>query len=84
MTQVRLSPVVFAAIVAIFGVLALLIVDHGPWSKPLTKQSTNTIIKTDDATKAAGATVAPTVPQSTIEPVAPGPKPVQPATVPAK
>jgi hypothetical protein len=28
------SPVVFALAVAVFGVLAMLIVDHGPWSKP--------------------------------------------------
>jgi hypothetical protein len=28
------SPVVIAAAVAIFGVLAMLIVDHGPWSHP--------------------------------------------------
>ena len=27
-------PVVIAIAVAVFGVLAMLIVDHGPWTKP--------------------------------------------------
>jgi hypothetical protein len=28
------TPVVVAAAVAFFGVMAMLVVDHGPWSRP--------------------------------------------------
>jgi hypothetical protein len=28
------SPVVIALVVAVLGMLAMLIVDHGPWSRP--------------------------------------------------
>jgi hypothetical protein len=74
------SPVVFALAVAVFGVLAMLIVDHGPWSKP--HLQTAEIVdypSTLAAAKAAGATVTPTAPKTQLEPIAPGPKPAQPA-----
>ena len=72
--------VVIALAVAIFGVLAMLIVDHGPWSRP--KVQTTEVANdktTGEAARAAGANITPTVPKPEIEPVAPGPKPAQPA-----
>jgi hypothetical protein len=74
------SPVVFALAVAVFGVLAMLIVDHGPWSKP--HLQTAEIVdypSTLAAAKGAGATVTPTAPKTQLEPIARGPKPAQPA-----
>src|SRR5229473_5855904 len=74
------SPVVFALAVAVFGVLAMLIVDHGPWSKPhLQTAEMVDYPTTSAAAKAAGATVTPTAPRTQLEPIAPGPKPAQPA-----
>ncbi len=74
------SPIVIALAVAVFGVLAMLVVDHGPWSKPpvQTAEMPN-YTTTRSAAQAVGATVTPTAPKLQIEPVAPGPKPVQPA-----
>jgi hypothetical protein len=74
------SPVVIAIAVAIFGVLAMLIVDHGPWSHPRVQTAEVAHSKTTGAAaRAAGATVTPTAPKPELEPDAPGPKPAQPA-----
>ena len=73
-------PVVIALAVATFGVLGMLIVDHGPWNRP--RVQTAEIVNyttTGAAARAVGATVTPTPPKLELEPVAPGPKPVQPA-----
>ena len=72
-------PLAGAIAVAILGVLGLLIVDHGPWSKPhvQTAAVANTTT-TGDAARDAGASVMPTEPKG-LEPDAPGPKPVHPA-----
>jgi hypothetical protein len=73
-------PLMVALAVAIFGVLGMLIVDHGPWNRP--KVHTAEIVNyttTGAAARAVGATVTPTAPKLEVEPVAPGPKPVQPA-----
>jgi hypothetical protein len=75
-----LHPVMFALAVAIFGVLAMLIVDHGPWSRPTVQAADVANYKTTGAAAhAAGAQVVPTEPKAAIEPAAPGPKPAQPA-----
>ena len=74
------GPVVFALAVAMFGMVAMLIVDHGPWSKPhLQTAEMVEYPTTSAAAKAADATVTPTAPRTQLEPIAPGPKPVQPA-----
>jgi hypothetical protein len=73
-------PVVVAMAVAVFGVVGMLIVDHGPWNRP--KVQTAEIVNyttTGAAARAVGATVTATAPKLEVEPVAPGPKPVQPA-----
>jgi hypothetical protein len=69
-----------ALAVAGFGVLAMLIVDHGPWSRPQLQTAEIANYKTTgEAARAVGATVTPTAPKPKLEPAAPGPKPAQPA-----
>jgi hypothetical protein len=75
------SPVVVATAVAIFGVLAMLIVDHGPWSRPTVQTAEIANYHTTGAAaRAVGAMVTPTAPKAELEPDAPGPKPAQPAS----
>jgi hypothetical protein len=70
-------PVVVAMAVAVFGVLA---VDHGPWSRPKVKTAEVANYKTTgEAARTAAATVTPTAPKPVLEPIAPEPKPAQPA-----
>lgn len=73
------SPLVVAMAIAIFGVAAMLLVDHGPWNKPHLQTAQINYGNTNAAAKAVGAKVTPTDPKPAIEPVAPGPKPAQPA-----
>ena len=74
------DPAKIALAVAIFGVLAMLVVDHGPWSKPkIQTADVHSYSTTGEAARAAGATITKTAPPSAIEPDPPGPKPVQPA-----
>jgi hypothetical protein len=74
------SPVAIALAIAIFGVLAMLIVDHGPWNRPKVQTADiHTYTTTGEAARAVGATVGPTEPKSPVEPLVPGPKPAQPA-----
>ena len=74
------NPVVIAMAVAVLGILAILIVDHGPWSRPhLQTAEMANYTTTGAAAQAAEATVTPTEPKPQIEPIAPGPKPVHPA-----
>lgn len=74
------TPLLVAAVVAVLGVLGMLIVDHGPWSKPkLQPAASANYSTTGEAARAAGATVMPSEPKTPIEPIPPGPKPAQPA-----
>ncbi len=69
-------PVVAVVAVAAFGVMAMLIVDHGPWSWPQVQPAELANYHTTGAAaRAAGATVSPTAPKARLEPQAPGPKP---------
>ena len=75
-------PVVVALTVAVFGVLAMLIVDHGLWGRPhLQTAAVANYGTTGEAARAAGATVMPTAPKPALEPVPPGPKPAQSANL---
>jgi|1185.fasta_scaffold600245_1 hypothetical protein len=77
-------PVVIAIAVAVFGVLGMLLVDHGPWSRPHVQTADIANYKTTgEAARAVGATVTPTEPRRPLEPVVPGPKPAEP-TVPVE
>jgi hypothetical protein len=77
------SPLAVAVAVAIFGVMGMLIVDHGPWNRPKVQTAdVHNFTTTGDAARAVGATVLPTEPKSEVEPVAPGPKPAHPAQPP--
>jgi hypothetical protein len=73
-------PLVVAAVVAISGIFGMLVVDHGPWSKPKVQPAAiANYSTTGEAARAAGAKVMPTEPKAPIEPDPPGPKPAQPA-----
>ena len=62
-------------IVAGLTIAAMLLVDHGPWSKARVQPAHVAIYKTTgEAARAAGALVLPTEPKSPIEPKQPGPK----------
>ena len=62
-------------IVAGLTIAAMLLVDHGPWSKARVQPAHVAIYKTTgEAARAAGALVLPTEPKSPIEPEQPGPK----------
>jgi hypothetical protein len=75
-----LHPVIVASVVAVFGVLGMLIVDHGAWSRPHVQSAEVANYKTTgEAAHAVGAVVVPTESRPAIEPEAPGPKPAQPA-----
>jgi hypothetical protein len=74
------APVWVALAIAIFGVLAMLLVDHGPWNRPNVQTAEVANYKTTgEAARAVGAQVVPTAPKQEIEPEPPGPKPAQPA-----
>jgi Flp pilus assembly protein CpaB len=70
-------PVVIAIAIAVFGVMAMLIVD--PWNRPKVQTAEVNHKTTGDAAQAVGAKVTPTAPKSKLEPILPGPKPVEPA-----
>ena len=73
-------PVMIALAVAVFGVLAMLIVDHGPWTRPKVQTAEVAHHKTTgDAARAVGAKVTSSAPKSELEPTVPGPKPAEPA-----
>jgi hypothetical protein len=75
-----IQPATVATGVAIIGVLAMLLVDHGPWVRPTVQPAQVANYQTTGAAAhAVGAQVTPTEPKSEIEPAAPGPKPAQPA-----
>ena len=73
------SPVIVAAAVAVLGVVAMAVVDHGPWSRPhMEAAEVANHGSMGEAARAAGATVTPTEPKLDVEPVVPGPKRAQP------
>jgi len=85
MTEDRLrraggAPLKIAIAVAVLGVLGMLVVDHGPWSKPKVQHPmVANYSTTGEAARAAGAQVMPTEPKLDVEPNPPMPKPVHPA-----
>jgi len=73
------APLLVAIAIAVFGVFGIVIVDHGPWSKPKVQPAVITNYSTTgEAARAAGAKVTPTEPTLQIEPDPPGPNPVHP------
>jgi hypothetical protein len=69
------SPVVVALAIAIFGLVAMLLVDHGPWARPHAQSAeVADFHTTGEAARAAGAKVVPTEPKSELEPDPLGPK----------
>ncbi len=77
-TAIR-HPGVIALIVAGFTIAAMLLVDHGPWSRAKPQPAHVAMYKTTgEAARAVGAEVRPTEPKSPIEP-----KPPHPTTSPS-
>ena len=73
------APLKVAIAVAALGAFGMLIVDHGPWSKPKVQPaSVANYSSTGEAARAAGAQVMPTEPRLHVEPEPPVPKPVHP------
>jgi hypothetical protein len=72
-------PVWVALGVAIFGLVAMLVVDHGPWARPHPQPAHIAYHETTgEAARAAGADVTPTPPKSPLEPELPMPKQAEP------
>ena len=68
-------PGVIALIVAGVTIAAMLLVDHGPWSRAKTQPAHVAMFATTgEAAHAVGAKVLPTEPKSPIEPERPGPR----------
>jgi len=68
-------PGVIAMIVAALTIAAMLVVDHGPWSRAKTQPAHVAMFATTgEAARAVGAKVLPTEPKSPVEPERPGPK----------
>lgn len=78
--QDGVRPVWVALAVAVFGFLAMLVVDHGPWAHPhaRTTQLATHYQTTGEAARAAGANVVPTKPRDSVEPDPSMPKQAEP------
>ena len=74
-------PVWIALAIAILGIPAMLIVDHGPWARPQvhTAQLATHHQTTEQSAHSAGAAVAPTKPRDAVEPDPSLPAQVEPA-----
>ena len=69
------KPVWVALAVAVLGLAAMLLVDHGPWTRPHPQSAEVAYFHTTgEAARAAGADVVPTAPKSELEPDPLGPK----------
>lgn len=73
-------PVWVALGIAVFGFLAMLVVDHGPWAHPhvQTAQLATHHQTTGEAARAAGAQITPTRPSDAVEPDPSLPRQVEP------
>ena len=82
MSRALRHPGVIALIVAGVAIAAMLVVDHGPWSRAKTQPAHLAMFATTgEAARAAGAMVLPTDPKSPIEPQRPKTSPtVNPVT----
>jgi hypothetical protein len=79
-TSLMAHPAIVALVVAVLGVLALLIVDHGPWTRPKVQTADVATYKTTgEAAHAVGAEVSPTQPKTPLETAPVAPEPEQPA-----
>lgn len=75
MSSALRHPGVIALIVAGLTIAAMLIVDHGPWSRAKAQPAHVAMYATTgEAAHAVGAKVLPTETRSPIEPERPGPK----------
>jgi hypothetical protein len=71
----NVRPVWVALAVAVFGMVAMLLVDHGPWARPHAQDPRMAVYQTTgEAAHAVGAHVQPTPDKSPLEPDPLGPK----------
>ena len=74
-----MKPAWVALAIAIFGLVAMLLVDHGPWARAQAQSAQIAYFKTTgEAARAVGAKVEPTAPKSELEPDPLGPKRADP------
>ena len=80
----RVRPVWVALAIAMIGILAMLLVDHGPWAHPHvhTAQLATHHQTTEQSAHDAGAVIAPTKPRDAVEPDPSLPRQVEPANPP--
>jgi hypothetical protein len=72
-------PVWIALAIAVLGVVGMLLVDHGPWTRAHPQDAHVALYHTTgEAARAAGARVVPTAPKSAVEPQPEVPKQVEP------
>jgi len=72
-------PVWVALAIAVFGIAAMLVVDHGPWAHPHPQDARIAQhMTTGEAARSAGAGVTQTAPRSAIEPEPQVPKQIEP------
>jgi hypothetical protein len=77
--QDGVRPVWVALAIAIFGLVAMLLVDHGPWTRPQAQSAHVAYFHTTgEAARAAGAAVVPTAPKPALEPESMVPKQAEP------
>jgi len=73
-------PCLVALAIAVFGILAMLIVDHGPWTRRHVQTAEMANHQTTgEAARSAGAGVTPTAPRSPLEPEPQVPRQAEPA-----
>jgi hypothetical protein len=80
---IRLAPAVVAIAATLVGLVVLLLINHGPWSKT-SVSGPPTQITTEIVAENAGAKVTPTIPDSPVAPTPPGPTPANPPAGPHK
>jgi hypothetical protein len=69
----QFTPLIIATAIAVIGLVTLLLVNHGPWTKP--KVQNETMIQygtTAGSAAAVDAAVTPTEQKPELEPVVPG------------
>ena len=72
-------PAIIALAISVLSVSAMLIVDHGPWTRSRVQTAEVATYKTTgEAARAVGAQVRPTEPKTPVEPAPLAPKPVEP------
>jgi hypothetical protein len=77
--QISVKPVYIALAIAMIGIIGMLLVDHGPWTRPQVQTADVAVYHTTgEAARAAGARVTPTRSNLSVEPQPQVPKQAEP------